>query len=265
MPTYSQVIERLIPEVEYHQNRYARGLATLIGEGDRWLDVGAGTRPHAGWLGVKPETLGSRAGLAIGCDLVESHLKQNRSLHAVAVADAGELPFPDASFDIVSANMVVEHLRDPKLVFREIERVLAPGGRFVFVTPNRSNPAVFIASIFLPSQIRRRLAELVDSRDPGHVFHTFYRANSVSSIRAASVASNLSVQEIDLFNSYPMARRPWAATVVEAFWIKAISRPVLRHLTSNLYAVLVKHPDASGSTGNNRAAPHPSGSSRQAR
>jgi ubiquinone/menaquinone biosynthesis C-methylase UbiE len=244
MPTYAEVIQRWIPEVEYHQNRYARGLATLVHSGKRWLDIGAGTRPHAGWVGVKAEELGSRAGLAVGCDLVESHLKQNESLHVVAVADAGRLPFSDSSFDLVSANMVVEHLRDPKLVFSEIARVLAPGGHFVFVTPNRSNPAVFIASIFLPSQLRRRLAELVDSRDPGHVFHTYYRANSVSSIRAASVHAKLSVQEIDLFNSFPMARRPWPATVLESFWIKTISRPVLRHLTSNVYAVLQKDPAA---------------------
>ena len=248
MPTYAEVIQRLIPEVEYHQNRYARGLATLVQSGNRWLDIGAGTRPHAGWLGVKAEALGSRAGLAVGCDLVESHLKQNQSLHVVAVADAGRLPFSDNSFDIVSANMVVEHLRDPKLVFREIARVLTPGGHFVFVTPNRSNPAVFIASLFLPRQMRRRLAELVDNRDPKHVFHTYYRANSVSSIRSASVHAKLSVEEIDLFNSFPMARRPWPATVLEAFWIKAINRPFLCHLTSNVYAVLRKDPLAAGAT-----------------
>lgn len=250
MPTYAEVIQRFIPEIEYHQNRYARGLGTLVQQGNRWLDIGAGTRPHAGWVGIKPEALGSRAGLAVGCDLVESHLKQNRSLHVVAVADAGQLPFADNSFDVVSANMVVEHLRDPKLVFREIARVLVSGGHFVFVTPNRSNPAVFLASIILPSQMRRRLAELVDSRDPGHVFHTYYRANSLSSIRSAALDAKLSVQEIDLFNSFPMARRPWPATILETVWIKAISRPVLRHLTSNVYAVLRKDPPAgNGSQG----------------
>ena len=240
MPTYAEVIKRLIPEIEYHQNRYARGLAELVQPGSRWLDIGAGTRPHSGWIGVKAEVLGRRAALAVGCDLVESHLKQNRSLHATAVADAGRLPFRSGAFDLVSANMVVEHLKDPREVFEEIARVLVPGGHFVFVTPNRSNPAVFAASIFLPSQIRRRLAELVDSRDPEHVFHTYYRANTISNIRSASEEAGLTVRQIDLFNSFPMARRPWPATVLESLWIKTISRPILRHFTSNVYAVLRK-------------------------
>jgi ubiquinone/menaquinone biosynthesis C-methylase UbiE len=240
MPTYHEVIQRLIPEVEYHQNRYARGLAELVQSGTRWLDIGAGTRPHSGWIGEKPEVLGRRADLAVGCDLMESHLKQNKSLHVMTVADAGHLPFRNNAFDVVTANMVVEHLEHPRLVFDEVARVLAPGGHFAFVTPNRSNPAVFLASIFLSGQLRRRLAQLVERRDAEHIFRTYYRANSPSSVRAVSSLAGLSVREIELFNSFPLARRPWPVTALEALWIKAISRPVLRGLTSNIYAVLRK-------------------------
>ena len=240
VPTYDEVIERLIPEVEYHQNRYARGLAELVQSGSRWLDIGAGTRPHAGWKGVSAEELGRRADLAVGCDLMESHLRQNKSLHVMAVADAGRLPFSDGSFDLVTANMVVEHLENPRSVFDEVARVLVPGGHFAFVTPNRSNPAVFVASIVLSRQVRRRVAQLVERRDPEHIFHTYYRANTPSSVRAASLPAGFSVKEIDLFNSFPMARRPWPVTALESVWIKAISRRGLRRLTSNMYAVLRK-------------------------
>jgi ubiquinone/menaquinone biosynthesis C-methylase UbiE len=240
VPTYDEVIERIIPEVEYHQNRYARGLAELVLPGCRWLDIGAGVRAHHGWRGVSADVLAARATSVVGCDLVESHLKQNASLHAAVVADAGKLPFCDGSFDLVTANMVVEHLDDPSAVFEEVARVLAAGGRFAFVTPNRSNPMVFVASVLITRALRKTLARMVEGRSPEHIFHTFYRANTGSSIRSASRSARLSVKQIDYFNSYPLVRRPWPLTVLEAVWIKMISRGGLRRITSNVYAVLEK-------------------------
>jgi ubiquinone/menaquinone biosynthesis C-methylase UbiE len=44
------------------------------------------------------------------------------------VASLYVLPFPDASFDVAYANTVIQHLREPLRVLREIRRVLAPGG-----------------------------------------------------------------------------------------------------------------------------------------
>ena len=48
------------------------------------------------------------------------------------VANAEEIPFEDNSFDCVVANFVVHHLARPEVVFNEINRVLKPGGKFVF-------------------------------------------------------------------------------------------------------------------------------------
>jgi ubiquinone/menaquinone biosynthesis C-methylase UbiE len=246
MPTYDEVIGRIIPDVEHHQNRYARGLEQLVEPGCRWLDIGAGARTHHGWTGLDPQVLAKRAGMTVGCDLVESHLKRNQSLQAAAVADARRLPFSDRSFDLVTANMVVEHLEDPPAVFSEVARVLAHGGRFAFVTPNRANPMVFVASILLSRRVRKTLARLVESRDPEHIFHTFYRANSGSTIRSASSAAGFMVREIDYFNSYPMARRPWVLTALESFWIRTIRSGALRRITSNVYAVLEKKNSTEG-------------------
>ena len=47
-------------------------------------------------------------------------------------ADAEQLPFEENSFDAVVANFVVHHLARPETVFREVNRVLKPGGRFAF-------------------------------------------------------------------------------------------------------------------------------------
>lgn len=50
-------------------------------------------------------------------------------------ADAEKLPFPDAIFQRVECDAVLEHVRDPAQVMREIVRVLAPGGYAHLVTP----------------------------------------------------------------------------------------------------------------------------------
>ncbi|MFD2419485.1 class I SAM-dependent methyltransferase [Amycolatopsis pigmentata] len=48
------------------------------------------------------------------------------------VADAERIPYPDNSFDLVVGHAVLHHIPDVEAAFREVLRVLKPGGRFVF-------------------------------------------------------------------------------------------------------------------------------------
>ncbi|WP_216215826.1 class I SAM-dependent methyltransferase [Amycolatopsis aidingensis] len=48
------------------------------------------------------------------------------------VADAERIPYPDDSFDLVIGHAVLHHIPDVRAAFREVLRVLKPGGRFVF-------------------------------------------------------------------------------------------------------------------------------------
>ena len=50
-------------------------------------------------------------------------------------ANAEQLPFPDAVFERVECDAVLEHVVQPAAVMREIVRVLAPGGYVHLVTP----------------------------------------------------------------------------------------------------------------------------------
>lgn len=49
------------------------------------------------------------------------------------------LPFADGSFDVIVSIEVLEHVAAPYVLLREIFRILTPGGRLVFSTPNVSN------------------------------------------------------------------------------------------------------------------------------
>jgi ubiquinone/menaquinone biosynthesis C-methylase UbiE len=247
-PSFDQVIQQVIPEVEFHQNRYARGLAEVIQPGFRWLDIGAGTRIHHGWIGASEHHLASRADILIGCDLVGDHLARNGSLTGAAVGGAGQLPFRDECFDVVTANMVLEHLEHPRQVFTEVERVLKPGGHFVFVTPNRWNPVVWLASLLLSKPARKALARLVEGREAEHVFFTFYRANSPRAIQGLIAGTKLHAQQLERFRSYPFIRRPVVVTYLEALWIRAGRHRTIAYFSSNLFGDLQKASTASSST-----------------
>jgi ubiquinone/menaquinone biosynthesis C-methylase UbiE len=67
------------------------------------------------------------------------------SAHDVQVVEAaaGALPFADASFDTVVATLVLCTVDDVPAVLAEVDRVLVPGGRFLFCEHVRSSdPAV---------------------------------------------------------------------------------------------------------------------------
>jgi len=52
-------------------------------------------------------------------------------------ANAEDIPWPDASFDTVVADSLIEHLDDPVRMLSEARRVLRPGGKLLLWSPNR--------------------------------------------------------------------------------------------------------------------------------
>ncbi|MDH3581672.1 MAG: class I SAM-dependent methyltransferase, partial [Hyphomicrobiales bacterium] len=75
-------------------------------------------------------------GQVIGIDLEESQVELARKNATKAgltnvtfdTGSAYELPFEDARFDAVFSHAMLEHLRDPLAVIKEMHRVLKPGG-----------------------------------------------------------------------------------------------------------------------------------------
>lgn len=59
-------------------------------------------------------------------------LRQADVTHQV---DITRLPLPDAGYDVVIANHVLEHIEDDRRAMRELFRVLCPGGTALLTTP----------------------------------------------------------------------------------------------------------------------------------
>lgn len=94
----------------------------------RVLDIGAG----AGALSEKLQA----AGFAVSaCDFFPEQFDVP-GVVCEPCDETGRLPFPDNQFDAALAIEVVEHIESHQRLFAEASRILKPGGRLLFSTPN---------------------------------------------------------------------------------------------------------------------------------
>ena len=114
-----------------HVARYA--LAARFAQGRRVLDLGCGA-------GYGTADLARVASSAVGVDLAPEaidyalrHFTRARFLQCSANA----VPFPPASFGLVTAFEVIEHLRDWPTLLAEAHRLLEPSGILIVSTPNK--------------------------------------------------------------------------------------------------------------------------------
>ena len=149
------------------------------------------------------------------------------------------LPFADSSFDLITANMVMEHVKDPVRILSEVRRVLRPGGRFLFHTPNFKYYLIFIAWL-IPDFIKNKIIWLLERRAEEDVFPTYYRLNTSSRVRALAAQSGFEVKEVEIGGSVGSLEALGPVGVLEVFILKALSWRWLRDFSVTLIAVLVK-------------------------
>lgn len=136
-------LEQLSERYARH-NRIERGTGFVFAGPER-MEL---FKRHVGGPGRKVLDLGCRDGAltsrytagnhVVGVDADREALAEAAKLGIeTRWADLDEpLPFDDASFDVVVAGELLEHLRDPARLVGEVLRVLRPGGTFVASVPN---------------------------------------------------------------------------------------------------------------------------------
>ena len=130
----SEVLDRVPEEAieSFAGVGYYFDLADLS-EGETVLDLGSGSGTDVFCAAVQV----GESGRVVGVDMTPEQLNKAGSLRAKAGFDQVEfvsahieqLPFDAESFDVVVSNGVINLSPDKQRVFREIARVLRPGGR----------------------------------------------------------------------------------------------------------------------------------------
>jgi ubiquinone/menaquinone biosynthesis C-methylase UbiE len=97
---------------------------------DRVVELGCGVGDYAKEIAQRTKTV-------TGVDLnVDGARRRYPDVDFLAADSNKQLPFADASTDVVVSINTIEHLRDPDKFLREIARILKPQGRVALTTAN---------------------------------------------------------------------------------------------------------------------------------
>jgi ubiquinone/menaquinone biosynthesis C-methylase UbiE len=101
------------------------------------LDVGCGD-------GGVARLLRQRVGEVVAVDIEQAPGWRDEPGLRFRVADAEQLPFEAASFDVVHSKDSLHHMARPDRALAEYRRVLRPSGFVLIVEANRYNPSLFL-------------------------------------------------------------------------------------------------------------------------
>ena len=111
--------------------------ALPVSPGSRILEIGCGR--GVGLVALAESCRPSRlAGLDIDPELIalaRARLASRGVAAELHVGDARQLPYDDASFDVVVDFGTCYHIDQPAAALREVARVLTPGGQFIHESP----------------------------------------------------------------------------------------------------------------------------------
>jgi SAM-dependent methyltransferase len=175
-----------------------------IPKGANILEIGAGAKNEATKL---LSTLGPVTALDIDPDVLT-----NPSAAKSRVFDGVRFPIPDGSFDACASNWVLEHVADPVTHFREVARVLRPGGVYCFRTPNLFH-YVMLGSRVMPHSMHLMLANRLRKMSPEthQPWPTYYRANRPGRLKRLAEDAGLGAADLTMIEPEPAYGRAHAA------------------------------------------------------
>lgn len=239
---YNKLKGLIVPRLLYSQAVYENKLCEHVENVGSWLDLGCGHQLLPPWRAQAETELVSKVPIVIGLDYDWGSLQIHHSITRLVRGNISQLPFHSDSFDLVTSNMVFEHLSDPVGQLKEIYRILKPGGMLMFHTPNAWGYGTFLARM-IPDAIKDKLVYLLDGRDSLDVFKTYYRINSVAQIEKVIRETGFCI-----YRMHPVVSDAIFAVIpplafFELIFIRLLMMKCFRRLRSSFIVVLLKPVD----------------------
>jgi ubiquinone/menaquinone biosynthesis C-methylase UbiE len=236
---YNSARKLIAPTLCNSQVLYEDVLASHVDSNTQWLDLGCGHQILPRWRLEHEKKLVGQCRSVVGLDCDSGSLKTHKSISERVRGSITELPFTGSRFDLVTANMVVEHLDEPDIQFREAYRVLKPGGLFIVHTPNALG-YLTIGARLVPARFKDRLVYLLDGRTENDVFETHYKANTRKKIGELAQAAGFELTKIKMFVSEAGFMFVPPLAVPELVWIRLLMTESLKPLRTTIMAILKK-------------------------
>jgi SAM-dependent methyltransferase len=169
-----------------------------VGPQTQLLNLGAGPPTRQ-----KTRILKGEVECIVGAD-IDPVIFENDELDEAALIVDGRLPFPDNAFDCVISDYVLEHVDKPWVFLSEVNRVMKPGARFFFRTPNIYH-YVPLVSMATPHRFHQLVANRLRglSEETHEPWETYYRMNSRRRLRALARKTGFHAMELRTIESEP--------------------------------------------------------------
>ena len=172
---------------------------------------------------------------------VDEAVFENPLLHEARLINENIIPYGENFFDIVYSIYVLEHIGKPLSMFKEIWRVLKPGGYFIALTPGSHHYVSLIAKA-TPHSFHEWIVEKTENRKANDTFPTFYRANSEHKITSLAKEANFLIEKILMKENLPvrLSFNPIAFLIGVVYERVVNTFHRLRHFRGNILIILKK-------------------------
>ena len=231
----------LLPGFRTGHTQYVDFVKAEFRDGCCWLDAGGGRRIfHDAYDGE--DELVARAKLVVVADGDLSSLDDHATVTNRVCCSLSALPLADEAFDFVTCGMVVEHLSEPGSTFRELARVLKPGGKLIVHTVNLwGYPTLMaIGAKAIPESVRPRLIAQTTGRLEEDIFPAHYRCNTIESLCLFVEDAGLRVEKASHLPAGVLLKNLFPAFLLEMLYIRMSLLPRLERLRGQLLVSAVK-------------------------
>lgn len=136
------------------------------------LDAGCGTGDSTREIAASLPSNSDITGLDFSQKMVDYALsKSNAKNLKFQQGDVTQLGFEDVSLDLIRIERVLHHVPDLEQSFKELHRVLKPGGSLIIAEPDFTMTRLFPLDLKLNAELTQRLSDSIANGDVGSCMH----------------------------------------------------------------------------------------------